>query len=328
MMLTLPAAQALRIAFPSSRISMLASSANHVAARHHPGIDHVELDPLQAKDSGLRGVSALARQVRSLECDAAVIFHPTPRLALAIWRAGIPVRVGTAYRAYSFLFNRRVRQHRRKSPSHESTLNVAMLKGLGIQDPETHPVRWQVTPEEQAAADAVLAEHRVLRRFIVLHPGNAGSALNWSAERYAALGRRLAGPGLSIVITGGPQELALSAGVAHGIGSETIDLGGKTSLPVLAALLQRAALYIGSATGPTHLAAAVGTPVVGLYSPLRSSAPSRWRPLGDRVQILQPALDLQCPRCVGEECPHWQCMDRNLSVERVERAAREILDEG
>jgi ADP-heptose:LPS heptosyltransferase len=163
------------------------------------------------------------------------------------------------------------------------------------------------------------------RRFAVLHPGNAGSAMNWAAEQYAELGRRLAGDGLRIVVTGGPSERDLSARVARAVGSAAVDLGGATSLPELAALLHRAALYAGSSTGPAHLAAAVGTPVIALFSPLRSSAPARWRPLGTVVQTLQPALDLECPRCLRERCPHWQCMHRHLRVEAAHSAARRIL---
>jgi heptosyltransferase-3 len=330
MLLTLPVAEALKRAAPACRVTVLASAANAEAARHHPAVDDVEVDPLEAKGSGLRGVGALARQLRRLECDAAIVAHPTPRLALAVWRAGIALRIGTAYRAYSFLFNRRVHQHRRRPPwRHESEYNVSLLAPLGLAPSAVPPPRWEVRPEEAAAVDALIEQRGLgTSPLIALHPGNAGSALNWSAAQYAELGRRLAAAGARLIITGGKADIALTRTVAAGIGAAALDLGGQVSLPALAALLSRCVLYIGSSTGPTHLAAALGVPVVALYSPLRSNAPTRWRPIGERVWVLQPAVDLVCPQCLGARCPYYHCMERHLTVDAAERAVRQMLGWG
>jgi ADP-heptose:LPS heptosyltransferase len=330
MLLTLPAVQALKGALPECRVTVLASAANAEAARHHPDVDAVVIDPLQAKGSRLRGVRGLAQQIRGLGCDAAVVVHPTPRLALAVWLARVPIRVGTAYRAYSLLFNRRVRQHRRRPPwKHEAAYNLDLLRPLGVRAADIAPVTWRVDAEESAAVDGLLESLGLGGAHIVaIHPGNAGSALNWSPAQYADLGRRLVADHRRVVITGGDGERRLTAGVAAAVGAGAIDLGGRLTLPQLAALFARCTLYIGSATGPTHLAAAVGVPVVALYSPLRSSAPVRWRPLGQRVRVLQPAVDLVCPKCAGVRCAYYHCMERHLSVDAVERAARELTGVG
>jgi len=326
MLLPLPMAQALKAAWPDCRVSVLASAANAAAARHHPAVDHVEIDPAEAKGSGVRGIRALARQVHALGCEAAVVAHPTPRLALALAWAGVPVRVGTAYRAYSFLFNRRVRQHRRRPPwKHEAAYNVELLRPLGIEAAVPSGVAWAVAADDAAAVALLLGAEPV--RLVVLHPGNAGSAMNWTPAQYAELGRRLAAGDVRIAVTGGPGETELTARVSGAIGP-ALDLGGRLTLPQLAALLQRSTLYVGSATGPTHLAAAVGIPVIALYSPLRSSAPQRWRPLGAHVTVVQPAVDLVCPTCIRERCPYYHCMERHLSVDDVERLARGILAGG
>jgi heptosyltransferase-3 len=308
---------------------VLASAVNVEAARHDPRVDGVEVDRFEAKGSRLRGLGALVRQVRALCCDAAVVVHPTPRLALAVFLAGVPVRVGTAYRAYSLLFNRRIREHRRRPPfKHESEHNLNLLRGLGITPGPVTPFRWHVASGEARAVEQLLAARGVLdARPVVLHPGSAGSNLNWSASQYGELGRRLVGRGVRVLVTGTAPESELTARVARLIGAEAVDLAGQLSLVQLAALLSRCALYVGSSTGPTHLAAAVGTPVIGLYSPLRSANPQRWRPLGTRVTVLQPAVDLVCPTCLGERCPYYHCMERHLSVEAAERAAVAVLGE-
>jgi ADP-heptose:LPS heptosyltransferase len=330
MLLTLPAVHALKLAYPTCRITVLASAANAEAARHHPDVDQVEIDPLEAKGSGLRGVRRLAQQIRRLGCDAAVLVHPTPRLALAVYLAGVSVRVGTAYRAYSFLFNRRVREHRRRPPwKHEAIYNLNLFRSLGVTQAGVSGMAWRADSADAAHVERLLQLADVhTTKVVVIHPGNAGSALNWSPAQYGELGKRLQACDVQVVITGGAQEVGLTAQVASIIGPGAVDLGGRLALPQLAALLSRCVLYIGSATGPTHLAAAVGVPVVALYSPLRSSVPARWAPVGARVEVLQPAVDLVCPKCLGPRCPYYHCMQRHLSVDDVERAARRALETG
>ena len=149
--------------------------------------------------------------------------------------------------------------------------------------------------------------------------------MNWTANQYAELGKRLAAGGVRVAITGGPSEAALTAAVAGAIGAAATDLCGALSVPQLAALLRRCMLYVGSATGPSHLAAAVGVPVLALYSPLRSSVPARWGPLGPHVRVMQPAVDLICAKCLGPQCGYFHCMHRHLSVDEVERVAQQVL---
>jgi ADP-heptose:LPS heptosyltransferase len=329
MLLTLPAAEVLKTADPECRITVLASAANVVAALHHPAVDRVEVDVLEAKGSGMRELSTLVRQIRALHCDAAVVAHPTARLAWALWLAPVPIRIGTAYRAYSLLFNRRVREHRRKPPwKHESEHTVNLLRPLGVRVDAVPPPRWRIAAHELADADSVLAQRApAARRRIALHPGNAGSAMNWSAEQYAELGRQLAAAqDVAVLVTGGPQERQLTGRVAAAIGPAAVDLGGCLTLPQLAALLSRCALYVGSSTGPTHLAAAVGTPVVALYSPLRSSAPARWGPRGDAVRVLQPDVGMVCRTCLGPRCPYYHCMDKHVQTEQVAQHARMLIE--
>jgi len=321
MLLTLPMATAIKEAMPACRVSVLASPANALAAQHHPHVDHVEIDPQESKGSSLRGVGTLAAQLRKLACDAAVIVHPTPRLAVAAFLARIPLRVGTAYRAYSWLFNRRVRQHRRDSPQHEAVLNLELLRALDIVADAAPRGLWRTEESEVEAVQRILtSEGLVARDFVVLHPGSAGSAMNWSPERYIELGRELRRASLRCVITGGPREIELTGRVAAGIGGDTVDLGGRLQLGELAELLRLARTYVGCATGPTHVAGVVGTPVVALFAPMRSTLPRRWKPLGDHVDVVQPAVNQVCPRCLHERCPFYHCVERYLDVATVAAA--------
>ena len=331
MLLTLPMATAIKTALPACRVSVLASPLNAEAARHHPHVDEVVLDAQEAKGSNLQGVNELGRRLRARQCDAAVVVHATPRLALAACLGRIPIRVGTAYRAYSLLFNRRVRQHRRASNKHEAELNVELLQALGIRAVAPPRALWRVEAQDRDSVAELLRSFGIeTKSFVVLHPGSAGSSMNWAPQQYAELGCALAGAGVRVVVSGGPTETALTHQVvtaigAGAIGANAVDLGGRLTLPQLAALLEQATAFVGSSTGPTHLAAAVGTPVVGLYPPLRSTLPQRWRPLGDDVTILQPEVGQICAKCLRERCQFFHCMEKHLDVDTVAAAVKRIV---
>lgn len=325
MLLSLPMAQAIRSACPEWQVAVLASAANREAAEHNPDVDQVLVD-IEAKHSGLRDVGPLARALRG-RFDAAVLVHPTPRLALALWLARIPVRVGTAYRSYSFLLNRRLPQHRRGRPVHEATLNLELLAGLGIAPPkDIPPLKWRFDPSEREKANALLRREGLLdSRWAVIHPGNAGSAMNWDVNSYAAFGSRLVQAGWKVALTGTATEQQLVQHVCAKVGRNVANLCGRLSLGELAAVLASAHLFVGGSTGPTHLAALLGTPTVAVYAPLRSQRPERWRPLGPHVVTLLPEVHQQCPRCILQRCPYYPCMTRRLPVDLVWHAAESLV---
>src|SRR5262249_2165530 len=103
-----------------------------------------------------------------------------------------------------------------------------------------------------------------------------------------------------------------------------LNLTGQLSIPELAALIARSILYVGSSTGPSHLAAAVGTPVVALYCPLAECVPERWRPLGDTGQVLVPPVGQVCPTCLGANCRFFPCMEM-IAPRTVADAAEQLL---
>ncbi len=249
--------------------------------------------------------------LRARGFDAAVCFYPRPIVALAIRLARIPVRVGTAYRWYSFLFNRRVAVHRSAHDRHEAEFNLDLLAPLGIAP---GPVRL-VPPVLKENAPVNLPA-----RYAVVHPVGGGSALNASPETWGRIAAGLAASGFPVIVTGAaPDRPALERlGTGRVVVTE--------SLPALTAILARAAVVVGPSTGPIHIAAALGRPVVALYSPLRSQQPVRWRPYADTATVLTPH-DAICPSCLGEACPIWNCVDR-IAPDRVVAAAVTVATAG
>jgi ADP-heptose:LPS heptosyltransferase len=132
--------------------------------------------------------------------------------------------------------------------------------------------------------------------YVVVHPGASVPARAWEPERSAELVAALAARGRRVVVTGSPAEEDLTAFVA---GAGGIDLGGVTDFPGLAAVIAGADAIVVGNTGPAHLAAAVGTPVVSLYAPTVPAV--RWRPWMVPHELLY--VDVPCAGCRARDCP-------------------------
>lgn len=280
--LSLPVFGELRERFAGARLTLLASPAAAPLAANHPWIDSVIVDA----DRGLRGFWALVDEVKKGRFAAAIILRPTLRHAAVVAAARIPCRVGTAFRAYSWLFTHRVHQHRRGSGRHEVELNLGLLDPFGGPGRVRRP--WvPVDPEAQRQARALVGGEKP---FVVLHPGSAGSADDWPPEHFAAVGRALVlTHGVEVVVTGVASESRLVGQVTKAVPGAR-DLAGRTTLPVLAALLAEARAVVAGSTGTLHLAAAVGTPVVGIYPAIGDISPVRWGPCGPDAVILEAEI--------------------------------------
>jgi len=157
-------------------------------------------------------------------------------------------------------------------------------------------------------------------RFVVLHPGNSHSGGNrvniraWPVARWVELNRRLTAAGVATVITGAPNEADLAAEVAAGGG---LNLAGRTSLPAMAGVMAAAELLVCTDTGPVHIAAAVGTAVLGLYGPTR---PTQTAPFGAPGQVRLLRHDIDCGPCYGtprhKTCRDNRCMQL-ITVDEV-----------
>jgi ADP-heptose:LPS heptosyltransferase len=321
--LTLPLLEELEAALPGVRLGAMARPAMAPLLERCRAVGTL----IASGGKGWRGFRKTAAAVRAGDFDAAVVVHPDFVDTLVVWFAGVGVRVGNAYRGYSFLYNRRVKFHRSPSKRHEVEYNLRYLEGLGLRVPaEAPPPRLEVTAEDRAAARALLARRGVAGEgYVVVHPGSGGSSLNWSPRRYrilaAELGKALGG---AVVVTGTTEEAELAAYVA-GEGAGRAAVAGDTAFGTLLGLLEGARLFVSANTGPMHVAAAVGTPTLSLFSPLRSGSPTRWGPRGNVSAVVVPS-GFACAKCTGERCKHFNCMEA-ITVEEVLAVARRVAAE-
>jgi ADP-heptose:LPS heptosyltransferase len=293
------------VAAGADRVVFLAGPRGADAARLLPGVDDVlswhcpwidaHPEPVDPSD-----VAALADRVRALGVDEAVVstsFHQSPLpLALVLRTAGVR-RISAISVDYpgSLLDVRHAVDD--DLPEPERALSLARAAGFDLPagDDGRLAVRRPLPPVDRPGPHGAAGGPE--RGYLVLHPGASVPARAWPADRCAAAVEALADAGWEVLVTGGPDERALTAEVA---GRRGVDLGGDTSLAEMAALLDGAAAVVVGNTGPAHLAAAVGTPVVSLFSPVVPAA--RWAPYGVPLVLLGDQT-APCRDTRARECP-------------------------
>ena len=250
----------------------------------------IEPDPEPVSRSG---VEAFTGRLRGLALDAAVVltsFHQSALpLALLLRLAGVP-RVTAVSEDYpgSLLDVR----HRVEDdlPEAERALSTAAAAGFPLPPGDDGLLRVRGPLPEVAHLTGA-------GPYVVLHPGASVPARAWSPQRCVDAVRALAAAGRRVLVTGGPAEAGLTRAVA---GAGGTDLGGRTSFAELAAVLAGADAAVVGNTGPAHLAAAVGTPVVSLFAPVVPAA--RWAPYGV-PSVLLGDQDAPCRDSRAKQCP-------------------------
>lgn len=267
--LTLPMARAIKKAFPDARISFLAREYTRPIIERCPDVDEIRV--IEDRTSFWK----LIRQFRVVQ----TAFFPSPRfrLALAAFFARVPKRIGTGYRWYSFLFTDRIYEHRKTAEHHEAEYNLRMLSTLGITAESGELPFIRLHEAEKKEVDAWMKDNIPTPEFAVLHIMSGGSSQQWPIQNFVELGIALAGrDGMSIVLTGTLEESSVISSAANAIGGSRAFPFIGHPLAELAALLERASVVIAASTGPGHLAAALGTPSIGLFPLPLAISKTRW----------------------------------------------------
>jgi ADP-heptose:LPS heptosyltransferase len=157
--------------------------------------------------------------------------------------------------------------------------------------------------------------------FVAIAPGAKRSTNRWPAERFAEVGRMLADSNNAVVLIAGGAEAELCEGLASQMGAHAHSFAGELSLPESIELLRRCRLLICVDSGVQHLAAAVGTPCISLFSFWQMRG--KWHPYGSRNVVLQKWVP--CHTCLLEECPNDNRCMKAIEVEEVIRHAQESL---
>jgi lipopolysaccharide heptosyltransferase I len=263
---TIPLLNALRDRLPEASISWVVQKPASVLLDGHPSLDEL-IETRRGFLKSPREVWRLRRRLRQNRYDLVIDAQGLTKSALLGWLSGAPRRIG-----YGGQWGREMSRWFNNEPVHTNAPHAVdrmlqLLSPLGIESPR---VRFSIpeSPVDRLWVETVIRETELGSGFAVVHPGAGWPSKRWPLDRFAAVTRYLGSHrGLpTMVVWGSPVEremarriVAGSQGYAH--------LAPPRTLRELAALSRRARLFVGSDSGPLHLAAAVETPCVGLYGP-------------------------------------------------------------
>jgi heptosyltransferase-3 len=325
LILSTPVFQAIKAKFPESHLCVVVSSYAAEVLKNNPQVDDVIIDDHKQKGGGLGDFADLVRRIRKGRFQVAILLRPTFRLALALYLAGIRYRIGTGYRLYQMLLNRKVYQHRKVNLRHEAEYNLDLLRPLGIEFQKMAP-RVYPTAQERQLAEQTLSQLgiRADDTVVLIHPGSGDSSLNLPAGKFSQVADWLAeNLDVKIIFTGAAKERKLVDRILGNMRHKALDLTGRTDLRQLAAILERSDVMISNSTGPMHLAVAVGTPTVAIFCPIFSAGPIRWGPYGEGHEVILPPVPV-CFKCKPKSCPHYDCMEK-IGVEQILSKIRAVL---
>ncbi len=333
-LMTTPAIRALKESRPGRRVTLLTSPPGAAAAALVPEIDEVLVyEAPWMKATAPRSDSRLeyaeADRLRRAGFDAAAIFtvysqNPLPA-AFLCYLADIPRRLAHCHEnPYQLLTNWIPDPEPHELVRHEVRRQLDLVAAVGGR---TADERLSISPPPAARVRVgrLLEEAGVDRRrpWVVVHPGASAPSRRYPPEGFAAAARRLAREvGCQVVFTGSAAERELVEQIRREMGPPSVSLAGLLDLGELAALLERAPLLVANNTGPVHVAAAVGTPVVDLYA-LTNPQHTPWA-----VPCRVLSHDVPCKYCYKSVCPegHHDCL-RRVAPDAVVRAACELLRE-
>jgi lipopolysaccharide heptosyltransferase I len=327
---TLPALAAMRRALPGAEIGWVAERRAAEILRDNPFLNLlIEVDTKALRRWPVSGETLLAlrhqlRRLRASTFDSALDFQGLLKSAFIARLSGARRTYGFARQALREPASRFLLAETIRTPaqSHVIVKNLTLAAGaLGIEvpsDPASFEFPIAVNSEHEAEAEEAAA--LAGGRFALLNPGGGWTTKLWSAERFGALADQLwTNYRLPSLVTYGPGERELasrvvaasSSGKAHAV---------SLSLKGFYALAKLSSVYLGGDTGPTHLALAAGTPLVGLFGPTEW-----WRNGSPRpADICIERADIGCRTdCHRRSCSQWICME--IEVERVLLAVGERL---
>lgn len=320
--LTLPLVSILKKYFPDAKISFLLRNYTLPLAQDNSCID--EVITLEEKN-GITEIISNTKKLRS-KFDTCIVAYPTFRIALIMFLAGIKVRVGTGYRWYSFLFNKKIYDHRKVSEYHELEYNVRLLKALGINEnvnPSNVQFNLHSSKESRQIIESELKSRKVdlSKKIIILHPGSGGSSIDLPWESMKLLIVKMAHElDVEILITGSSNEAELCNSLI--VNEKTKNLAGLFELKEMIALIGKAEILIANSTGPIHIAAALGKNVIGFYPKIVSCSDKRWGPYTNRKKNFSPTIN--CSNCSREQCEELDCMS-SINIDEVLETTKRFL---
>ena len=321
--LSLPMAELVKKKYPDCKVAYFIRDYTSSLIDGNPFVDEVII--AEESDGKILFLKNL-KEIKSRNFDTCVIANPTLRISLMMFFAGINNRIGTGYRWYSLLFNKKVFEHRKYGEKHELEFNINLLNKIDIDLKNfTNEIKFNLNVDHKSSEkiNSILVDRgfKSEHKIVIIHPGSGGSSVDLPEEKLIGLTRMLSKlKNVTIVITGSENESELCR--EFEVGETVINLSDQLDLSLLKALINKTNIFISNSTGPMHIAAALGVYVIGFFPKILSCSQKRWGPYTEKKTIFIPTID--CSNCTREQCEKINCMN-SIDIGRVFDETKTVL---
>jgi 3-deoxy-D-manno-octulosonic-acid transferase/heptosyltransferase-1 len=330
---TLPALNAVRNYYPNANITWLVEEDAAPLVQGHEALDRVIVSKRKRWLEALRSLSFLntvqevcgfIKALRDTRYDMILDFQALLKsgilIALARGQRKIGFGKGLEHMEHSYIFlNERIPAV--DMEIHALSRGMMLLNAVGIPTNEVE-YKLPMSDHDRKKIDELMKQHGINdeKSLIAINPVAKWETKLWPKKQFAELADMLIGQyDMKIVFTGGIKDYSIIQAITSSMKGRAINFAGKTTLTELAALYEKAALVVSTDTGPMHLAAAVGTPVVALFGP---TAPWRTGPYGTGHQLIK--AELECSPCFKRRCETTDCMYQ-ISVDQVLNGVQKVF---
>ncbi len=320
LVLSTPVFSALRKRFPKSFLAALVFKETESLVRGNPFLDEVVVYDKKEVHKNWFRTTFFGLNLRKYSFDAVIHLHPTHRVNFISYFARIPIRIGYDVKS-SFLLTHTIAEEKWQGRKHEAEYNFDLLRLIDVPQPEV----LELIVPLSAKGEVEFRNISLPERYAVYHPSASDSSKVWPPERLGRVASELyEQDGLFPVIVGSKTSEPDAQTMLSLMKTKPLDLSGKLSLEGLAFLIKKASILISNDSGPVHIAAALGTPVLSIFGRNQAGlGTTRWRPISPRSFFLQQ--EVGCIECLAHNCQiGFKCL-MELTVEEVLKEAKELL---
>jgi 3-deoxy-D-manno-octulosonic-acid transferase/heptosyltransferase-1 len=330
---TLPALNVIRKKYPDAHITWLVEQAAYSIIKDHKALNRIIVSKRKTWLKGLAGrscvknfreVCSFIKELRDTRYDLILDFQALLKsgVLIGLARGGrkIGFDKGMEHQEHSYIFlNERVPPV--DMEVHALTRGMMLLESIGIHSREA-VFNVPISDRDRDSADDLLMQHGIKtpELLVAINPMAKWETKLWDNLKFANLADRLIEQtNADVIFTGSREDSEAIEDIISNMKAKAANFAGKTGLKTLAALYEKTSIVVSTDTGPMHLAAAIGTPVVALFGP---TAPWRTGPFGDSHQIVRAGLE--CSPCFKRQCNTIDCM-KQISVDQVFDAAMSAI---
>ncbi len=332
--LTTPAVALLKRGFPEAKLTYVVEEPFRRLIEGHPLIDRaIVVPPRQNRSEFIR----LIRSIRKERYDALLDFHGGPRASWITLFGGAREKIGHAIQTKGFLYHKTAPRRGTESVIHSVETHAGLVRALGLSFGKDEIPALSLppaSPEELSRVDSLAAEispdraGRIPLALVILHIGAGNAFRDWGKENAAILAARFLDiPGLAVASIGGEGDRPRENRMAERLSSRRFfPLCGRLNFVEIREIIARSAVFVGPDSGPMHLAASTGTPIVAIFGPTRPEVFGPWRPGLPPANTVILQSELACRPCRQRECltRDYRCL-REINPESVYSAALPFL---